>query len=58
MKPARSRLPTPRELRRLFFLDPSWTYLNHGSFGACPRKVLSVAQAWQRELETAEGLQI
>jgi isopenicillin-N epimerase len=26
-------------VRELFFLDPDVIYLNHGSFGACPRPV-------------------
>ena len=34
-----------------FLLDPSTTFLNHGSFGACPRTVLEAQQAIQRELE-------
>ncbi len=34
-----------------FLLDPSVTYLNHGSFGACPRPVFERYQGWQRELE-------
>jgi len=34
-----------------FLLDPSIIFLNHGSFGACPRPVFEVYQAWQRELE-------
>jgi isopenicillin-N epimerase len=38
-------------VRELFLLDPSVTYLNHGSFGACPRPVFARYQAWQRELE-------
>ncbi len=38
-------------LKDLFLLDPSWTYLNHGSFGACPRPVFEEYQRLQRELE-------
>jgi len=38
-------------MRDLFLLDPAVTYLNHGSFGACPRPVFEVYQGWQRELE-------
>jgi len=38
-------------LRRLFLLDPSVTFLNHGSFGAAPRPVFRAYQGWQRELE-------
>ena len=39
------------ELRREFLLDPEIAFLNHGSFGACPRPVFERYQAWQRELE-------
>jgi isopenicillin-N epimerase len=38
-------------LRDLFLLRPGVIFLNHGSFGACPRPVFEVYQAWQRELE-------
>jgi isopenicillin-N epimerase len=38
-------------LRDLFMLDPGVVFLNHGSFGATPRPVFDVYQAWQRELE-------
>jgi isopenicillin-N epimerase len=38
-------------LRDEFLLDPDVVFLNHGSFGACPRPVLEVYQRWQRELE-------
>ena len=34
-----------------FLLDPGVVYLNHGSFGACPRPVFEAYQRWQRELE-------
>ncbi|HKZ69518.1 MAG TPA: aminotransferase class V-fold PLP-dependent enzyme [Anaerolineales bacterium] len=38
-------------LKELFLLDPTVVYLNHGSFGACPRPVFENYQWWQRELE-------
>ena len=38
-------------MRELFLLDPDVVFLNHGSFGACPRPVFQAYQAWQRELE-------
>src|SRR6266849_376819 len=38
-------------LRREFLLDPDVVFLNHGSFGACPRPVFERYQAWQNELE-------
>lgn len=38
-------------MKDLFLLDPTVTFLNHGSFGACPRPVFEVYQRWQRELE-------
>jgi isopenicillin-N epimerase len=45
-------VPAPAcELRREFLLDPTVTFLNHGSFGACPHAVLNRCQALQRELE-------
>lgn len=34
-----------------FLLDPSFTFLNHGSFGACPRPVLEAQSQWRRRLE-------
>ncbi|GAB4498370.1 MAG: aminotransferase class V-fold PLP-dependent enzyme [Anaerolineales bacterium] len=34
-----------------FLLDPQIHFLNHGSFGACPRPVFETYQNWQRELE-------
>jgi isopenicillin-N epimerase len=38
-------------LRGEFLLDPEVTFLNHGSFGACPRAVFERYQQWQLELE-------
>src|SRR5512135_2944134 len=37
--------------RDLFLLDPDIIFLNHGSFGACPKPVFEEYQRWQRELE-------
>jgi isopenicillin-N epimerase len=39
------------DLRDLFLLDPDVVFLNHGSFGACPRPVFEEYQRFQRELE-------
>jgi len=38
-------------MKNHFLLYPEITFLNHGSFGACPKPVFDVYQAWQRELE-------
>lgn len=38
-------------LKPYFTLDPSITFLNHGSFGACPRQVIQAYQKYQRMLE-------
>jgi len=38
-------------LAPLFLLDPAVTFLNHGSYGACPRPVFEAYQAWQMKLE-------
>jgi hypothetical protein len=38
-------------LRDEFLLDPSVTFLNHGSLGACLRPVFERYQEWQLELE-------
>jgi isopenicillin-N epimerase len=38
-------------LREDFLLDPSVVFLNHGSFGACPKPVFEAYQRWQLELE-------
>jgi isopenicillin-N epimerase len=38
-------------LRQQFLLAPEVTFLNHGSYGACPRPVFERYQAWQVDLE-------
>lgn len=38
-------------MKDLFLLDPAVVFLNHGSFGACPRPVFEAYQGFQRELE-------
>jgi isopenicillin-N epimerase len=38
-------------LREQYLLDPDVVFLNHGSFGACPKPVFEAYQRWQRELE-------
>ena len=34
-----------------FLLDTNITFLNHGSFGACPKPVFENYQEWQMKLE-------
>nr|MBC7243702.1 aminotransferase class V-fold PLP-dependent enzyme [Chloroflexota bacterium] len=41
----------PLNLRSIFLLRPDVIFLNHGSFGACPRPVFEAYQNWQLELE-------
>ena len=38
-------------MRKHFLLSQDVTFLNHGSFGACPKPVFEKYQYWQRELE-------
>lgn len=38
-------------MRDAFLLDPDIVFLNHGSYGACPREVLDDYRRWQLALE-------
>ncbi len=38
-------------MKSQFLLNPDITFLNHGSFGACPKPILENYQYWQIELE-------
>ena len=42
---------TATSLQNQFLLDPDITFLNHGSYGACPKPVFEEYQRWQLELE-------
>ena len=37
--------------KSLFMLDSKITFLNHGSFGACPRPIFESLINWQHKLE-------
>lgn len=41
-----------QNLDAFFLLRPDVTFLNHGSFGACPRPVFEEYQRWQLQLES------
>ena len=45
--------PFGRALRTLWDLDPQATFLNHGSFGACPREVLAEQARIRAQMESA-----
>ena len=38
-------------LKNQFMLDPALTYLNHGSFGACPKLIFDNLKDWQIRME-------
>jgi isopenicillin-N epimerase len=42
---------TPEALRAQFDLQPGLVFLNHGSYGACPREVTAALHGWQRQME-------
>jgi isopenicillin-N epimerase len=51
MTDAITGVPGPGELRAHFTLDPRVTFLNHGSFGACPRAVQAAQARWRERME-------
>jgi isopenicillin-N epimerase len=38
-------------LEKHWLLDPAITHLNHGSFGACPRKIFELHSEWRLRME-------
>jgi isopenicillin-N epimerase len=44
-------LPAPGPLARYWKHDPNVVYLNHGSFGGCPRPVLDAQSAYRDRME-------
>lgn len=56
MKKERLRRPAPSNFRRHWLLAPGAIFLNHGSFGACPRAILKLQAALRRRME-AEPVQ-
>jgi isopenicillin-N epimerase len=40
-----------KHLRPLWHLEADGTFLNHGSFGACPKSVLAAQSAWRETME-------
>lgn len=51
VKMRESRASGGSELAGRWELDPEIDYLNHGSFGACPRAVLEAQTRWRRRIE-------
>lgn len=43
--------PTPSLMNEHFRLDPTIAYLNHGSFGSCPMRVMEAQQGYRDRIE-------
>jgi isopenicillin-N epimerase len=50
-RPPVVRLPAPSAHAQHWDLDPNTCFLNHGSFGACPRSVLALQSEWRSRIE-------
>lgn len=48
---ALGEMPFGHPARKLFGLDPTAAFLNNGSFGACPTRILDAQDAIRREME-------
>ena len=44
-------IPSSEFFKNQFQLDPAFIYLNHGSFGACPKPIFKERNKWQLEIE-------
>ncbi len=42
---------TENVLGSMFLLDPGYHFLNHGSFGACPKEIIDTQHHWQLMME-------
>lgn len=56
MRPQRVVRPKPTKFRRLWQLAPHTVFLNHGSFGACPKPILQLQSKFRAAME-AEPVQ-
>src|SRR5207249_2190522 len=56
VKSRKLSLPTPSSFRTKWALAPGTVFLNHGSFGACPKHILDLQSQLRREME-AEPVQ-
>jgi isopenicillin-N epimerase len=56
MKPSKRKRPKPSSFRRHWSLARNVVYLNHGSFGACPKPVLRLQVELRQKME-AEPVQ-
>jgi isopenicillin-N epimerase len=48
----KDNFPAPSEFAKFWSLDPDSVFLNHGSFGACPKEVLEKQHAYRQRLES------